>query len=230
MIWIELLGPSGIGKSFIFDKVVQSGVDIGMATNKANNALLHRVLRKIQRRKRQRDFNSLILEHTVRDQHTVQTFMQGLTNYSQNPIVQLNMCDYFHYKLRDFHFQKSNLSTDGVFFSEDGILHLNYGIDVDNIEMIHMPDYVIGLTASPEYIVNNRLQRIKSGKANLIEREFSENELLNNVFPLNFEVYNKKTCVIRNFLRERYFDINVEATPLPKIITEIDEILRCIKR
>lgn len=232
MIWIELLGPSGVGKSYIYKNLVDNAV---VAPVEILGGTKHEFLRNKKRLKPFifRNFNRKLsqfkFDYNAIDRITNDVFNNGLDKYSNNVIVKQKLNDYYQYKFKEYKFLQKALKEDDVFLSEDGIMHLNYGITSDNVKKILVPDVIINLHASMEYINNNRYNRIRKNKANIIE-SISENEILEDLFSKNYILYEHKVTVLRKFYEDRFYEIDVENNNIESIISKVDEILKYHKK
>ena len=231
MIWIELLGPSGIGKSYIYKKLlerdaVRPAEYIGCPNNWLTNSNL---AKSYIARKFYRELHNFKFKEENIDILTKKVFQDGLNTYTDDIKIKDKMFQYYQYKFKEIKYLSDKLKSNDIFFSEDGILHLNYGVTAENIKEILRPDFIINLTASDEFINQNRLKRIAGNESNIIEQQTSEEELQKVVFPKNIALYKKKVNVLREFYKNNFFELNIQDQPSEMIIQKIEEIIKWIK-
>lgn len=233
MIWIELLGPSGVGKSYIYKEMLSRNKYIQPELNLSYKGLFfkmfspsHKMGSSLRYKEFRLEFSKFVPIYEKRDTETIHAFLQGLDLYTDEPIVKLNLSNYFHYKFKEFKFLQARMDNNSLFFSEDGILHLNYGVSDMNIHKILKPDFIINLTATAEYIQDNRLKRIKEKRHNLIEKIHSESILISEVFPKNYVNYNGKVDVLRQVYKDRMLDVDVESQSIEAIVGQIENQLK----
>lgn len=231
MIWIELLGPAGIGKSFLYNKLRERNIVNSTELSGFNNCLLinNKFVRAYLTKKFYKDLNCFKTEYSSVDALTNEVFNKGLDTYTNDSRIKNKLQEYYHYKFKELKFLDHKLKKKDVFFSEDGIVHLNYGITQENINEILKPDFIISLTASDEFINNNRIKRINSQKGNIIEKQTSIEVLQHTVFPKNIRLYKEKTEVLKKVYKDRFFEINVEVDDVDLIVSKIEEIIKWIK-
>lgn len=232
MIWIELLGPSGIGKSFIYQELLKQKIvlPIELCPYHPNKFVAHnKWCRFLLIRKFYRDFHKYIPIYNELDLMTQTVFKDGLVFYSDNQRARKSLEDYYLYKFKEFKFLQEKLKQNDIFFSEDGILHLNYGINEDNVHQILLPHVVIHLKASEDFVHNNRLKRIREKKSNMIEKEIPDEELPG-VFSKNYLRYNQKMELLKKHYKNNFFEINVEENGIEAIIAKVQDIIKWAKK
>lgn len=226
MIWIEFTGPSGVGKSFWFEKVInQSGmlrpekiVTKNFLNTKSNLSLKNKFYKILY----QSNFKKKAIEHRVfnsiksnfkiiynkSDLLQIASFLKGLNNYDDNPINQLRLADFYYDKIKEYKLYENYLNQNDFFLSEDGIIHTNFG-DLSSLgNRIRLPNLIINFQASDDFILKNRQKRIRSGNANLIEQVLNEKDLKQYIIE-----YNKKYRIkIENLksMNTRVIDLNLE--------------------
>lgn len=232
MIWIELIGPAGVGKSFIFnalrstysqfrpfEHIPVSPPVLGILSR--NNAL-RRWVHTLNIQRKMRNFR---MDYNRVDEETISVFWDAMDVFTNSSVVKLELARYFHYRLREVKFHEKVLDDSGLFFSEDGLIHLLIlGLNPDNIRRIRKPDVLICLDASEIYIRENRVRRIQQGRPSLVEKSMSEDQLIHEFFPKNYRLYREKAKVLKDHYGPKFFEINVEDSPAQKTVDEIKSI------
>ncbi|TXK75404.1 hypothetical protein [Mesonia sp. HuA40] len=194
MIWIEFMGPAGVGKSFWFKRLLQEDLglnpDIILAENylaKSKTKLSDIVFNLAYSCNLKKDFiiqkvcsqikTSYRDDYNDSDLFHIGTFMDGLSVYDSNAINKLRLSNFYYYKIREFKVYEGLFKKDDIFLSEDGIMHLNFGDFSRANKKVRLPDVIINFEASDDFILKNRLTRINLGKGNLIEKMMTPIEL-----------------------------------------------------
>lgn len=174
MIWIELLGPSGGGKSFIYQELLKQKIvlPVELCPYHPNKFVAHnKWCRFLLIRKFYRDFHKYIPIYNELDLMTQTVFKDGLVFYSDNQRARKSLEDYYLYKFKEFKFLQEKLKQNDIFFSEDGILHLS-PVYFEEIN----PRLAIVLEKDKELILRQRRERAKTNPR-LVEELFNEKEL-----------------------------------------------------
>ncbi|MCG2431663.1 hypothetical protein [Aequorivita xiaoshiensis] len=238
MIWIELMGPAGVGKSFWFKRLLQedSGLnpDVILAErylSKSKTKLSDKVFNLVYSCDLKKDFivqkvcsqvkNNYQDDFNVSDLFHIGTFMDGLSVYDSNAINKLRLSNFYYYKMREFKTYESLFKEDDLYLSEDGIMHLNFGDFSKANTEVRLPDAIINFEASDEFILKNRLKRIKLGKGNLIEKMMTPIELETYIKNYNL-VYREKVNSLKS-LNINVIDLKVEE------IDKNDNVLKLLK-
>lgn len=243
MIWIEFTGPSGIGKSFWYEKVIKLNNSFNSerivvenylksSSNLTLKELCYKVLFlcNIKRSAITNLFFSKIksqfkITHNKSDSSHIELFMKGLVNYDLNAINQLRLLNHYTEKFKEHKVHEYYLSKSELFLSEDGIVHTNFG-NLSSCESdIVLPDLIINLKASDTYILKNRLNRINKGQANLIEQRIQRNDLKDYVKLYNANYYQKIEKLKQKNVPVADFDVENNTTA-KDILQEITEFIK----
>ncbi len=226
MIWIEIIGPSGVGKSYLFKKLLLNDITLQPEFCHLKSFPFPNFIKKrVSYKKYHKALANFDLVLNSSDLITIKSFLQGLDIYSENDTVKLNLANYFYYKFRELKYVQSFMAAKDVFLSEDGIVHLNYGITAESIDGMHLPDAVISLSASEAYIKENRLKRMESGKPNFAEKYHKKEQSIEKMFSRNYLLYSMKVDILHKKLKDKFFDINVENLSTEDIVSKIEKII-----
>lgn len=239
MIWIEIIGSGGIGKSYIFNELCKEHPKFQPYNNQSivNNKILNFLPKQstLFRRFSIRDINKRIdrfkLEYSESDENAIKVFFDSLPIFTDDPVVKLELCKYFSYRFREMKFFETHLKTSDFFLVEDGLIHLLIsGINSTTIKEISKPDILISLSASLEYVSKNRKKRISLNRPSLIESRIPDAEFFNVFFPRNFRIYKEKTLILKEFYGKNFHEIDVEMESLPSVIEKINEAVTSFQR
>lgn len=237
MVWFEFVGPAGVGKTYFFRKLLQhfpslhpdrllvnritASGDVskfslkvrlvaqlrqwGMLKNIADQMIIAAARRRLK------------LTYTEAERRLVEGFFIGLPQYDSDPVAQLRLSAFYLEKLEQHKLMEHYLGPNDLFLSEDGLVHLNFGIG--SVAGALMPDVVISLDADDAYILKNRLGRRKSAEANRNEQLKTADELTAYVFDYN-ATYRKKVNALQQ-AGVRVHQIDVQRPDVMERITEI---------
>lgn len=220
MIWIEVLGPSGVGKSYWYAHFMKLYPEF-----QPEKLLLKRVYEKRKRLnlpikiklffilyhlnlpKVSSFFKNILVEYCIRSypkspdvywkNNTIaEKYLQAVRLYQEPEISILSKIQYFAKTLNAFRAYEYYLEPDDVFIAEDGLLHLS-PIYFDELN----PDIAIVLEKDKEIIIRQRKERAKSSPR-LVEELFNEQEL-KNYLDNALQLYTNKINALksRNIIR-----------------------------
>ncbi len=191
MIWVEFMGPSGVGKSYwyrkIADRFPQWVPETLLAKRIRTTTLFSELPLKarlaariggmgiapqacnaflIAQAKKYAERKGL-LELTDAELGLAQSFLEGIQPY--DPLYRLQSSALYLEKLKHLKFCDRILEKNELYLSEDGVLHLNKGYHHTPPSEIRFPDAIFYFNASESYIFENRIKRKRSGKSSLTE-------------------------------------------------------------
>lgn len=198
MIWIEILGPSGVGKSYWYEKFMQEHPSLEpkklvvdnifdskefenlplkikilfwiyrMDIYKISNHLKHRLFSYFFKGF-QRKSKSIFPQE---DNIIIKKYLDHIDSLKEPQIVVLKKISYFHQKLIEFKFFDFYLKDDDIYIAEDGLMHLApifiSELQADKI-LIFKKDY--------QSLMNQRLERAANKPSTFIEYLLNENDL-----------------------------------------------------
>lgn len=182
MIWIELIGPSGVGKSYWYEKFMQKYPEYEPRQLVLNQIYKSEDLTKlplktkfmfwVYRMKMYRisnHFKHKLFNYFLKDFHIkskfiftpkddliIKKFLKNIDTLNEPQIFVLKKIGYFHQKLIEFKFFQFHLEENEIYIAEDGILHLS-PIFIEELEA----DKVIILEKGYKKIVEQRSERVK---------------------------------------------------------------------
>ncbi len=133
-------------------------------------------------------------------------------------MLKLEIYNYYHYRFKQLKFLSQTAAQNEVYLAEDGILHLNYGFSEENLPQMWLPDFIINLEASPEYIYANRVKRMKGGKPNTVEKLYQHSTELDKIIERNYALYKEKVTILKPYYQSRMLSVNVETTPFEQLL------------
>src|SRR5690606_39227488 len=117
------------------------------------NVLLDRMVIAAARRR----FNFV---YTQAERDLANAFFRGLPQYDSDAIARLRLSAFYLEKMEQHKLMAHYLGPKDLFLSEDGLIHLNFGLEATNGGLL--PQAVILLDADDNYILKNRLGRQNS--------------------------------------------------------------------
>lgn len=208
MIWIELVGPSGVGKSYWYNKLVQKHPEFHLKNSLVKSIICYlrstghadkrlRLLSFIANNKALSNSGLSVYAHNwllnygmeafgkIRPgdsrelEALVALFLEDLGSI-EDPMLRLKMANLYTRRLKEFVCCRSLAEKDQPVLFEDGIIHNNHGICNQNFLKVEtaLPAKLIFLKADLEYIYRNRKRRIARGLGTFKEKDMSDEELL----------------------------------------------------
>jgi hypothetical protein len=195
MIWIELLGPSGVGKSFWYAQFMRKYPELEPETLLLKRVYERRKVLKFSFKiklffllynlripKFSSFFKNLLGEYFInsypkipqlyqKDNLIAEKYLQNVRLYQEPEISILYKIQYFAKTLNRFRAFEYYLKENDVFIAEDGILHLS-PLFFEEIN----PDLAIVLEKDKELILRQRRERAKTNPR-FVEELFNEKEL-----------------------------------------------------
>lgn len=251
MVWIEFMGPSGVGKSFWYNKIVEKFPELDppkLLFDRINKSSLHlkapnkiKILSEISKlRYKQLYFRKLYIEYFrntieqekefkygTKEAEIVNIFFEGISFSLTDPITRIKLCEMYAQKLKQHCIYDFILKEKDVFLSEDGIIHTNWGLGINrnDFNKIPLPNIILLFTGSEDYIFNNRKKREGGGAQTWVEATKNYEDLTEYVSSYH-KLYNKNI----NFLKKsgiKIVEINVEDEVIEeKIFAEISLLLK----
>src|SRR5690606_31598813 len=123
MIWIELLGPAGVGKSYIYEQLSKRNKElIGFNLGTPETDLLSK-LRMWITRGRKKIRQTIISDWTENELLTIESFLKGIDILYEHPLLKLEIYGYFYYRIKQLKHIFQSTDKNAVYLAEDGILH-----------------------------------------------------------------------------------------------------------
>lgn len=234
MIWIEMIGPGGVGKSFLNRELCKQYRDFRPYEWVPEASSELRFLpkgnhwrKRIHHRSIQRQIQSFRVDYEPGDEELVSVFLKGLSVFTESAVVKLELSAYFQYRIREMKFHEEMVKDRGLYFSEDGLIHLSIlGLDSKNLPIIKKPDWLIFINASESYVRDNRIKRMKDQAPSLVERSLPEAQFIQQFLPRNYRLYQEKANLLKEFYGSRFIELNVEALSSQEIIEEIYKVYK----
>lgn len=175
----------------------------------------------------QRQIQSFKVDYKPADEELVSAFLTGLSVFTDSALVRLELSAYFQYKLREMKFHEGVLDGKGMFFSEDGLIHLSIlGIDSRNLPVIKKPDWLIFINASESFVESNRINRMKSRAPSLVERSLSKSQFIQQFLPRNYRLYQEKAQLLKEYYGPQFIELNVEEMSSKELVEEVYKVYR----
>lgn len=202
MIWIEIIGPSGVGKSYWYEKFMKNHPEfepkqlvlerIYTSEDFVSFSLKTKCMFWIQRMNLYRvsnHFKHLLFSYfykgfqrksktifTAEDDIIIKKYLESIDSLNEPQIVILKKICYFNQKLTEFKFYQFYLKKDDVYIAEDGLMHLS-PVFIPGLQADHI------LIFEKEYptLLKQRLQRAKTKPTTFIEYLLNEDDLKNYV-------------------------------------------------
>jgi len=220
MIWIELLGPSGVGKSYWYEKFIKKFPEFEpkqMVLNHIYNSdefstlpLKIKILfwiYKLNLYRISNHFKHKLFTYFFKgfqrkskaifpetDNVFIKKYLESIDSLNEPQIVVLKKIDYFHQKLIEFKFYQFYLQENDVFLAEDGLMHL-CPVFLEELKA----DKVLILEKNYESLVAQRLQRAKKKPTTFIEFLLSEKDLKSYIKDY-YQLYDVKIkSIIQNY-------------------------------
>jgi hypothetical protein len=228
MVWVEMMGQSGVGKSYWFKRIIrheypdltpeavlQRRADLSEIELSKKGRVKHflRTLGLLPERY-VRGLDIEILTFLTQTYGVVQAddlnrdilrYLDTLWRYNgdcKDPLRRAKMISFvLHRRLPEF-IALSKITRPGdVVVFEDGIMHLNGGITrtyLGNETLSSTPDFVIHLNADASYVLENRLRRLAEGRGTPDELGLSR-EALQDLCAKAKERYQRKIeCLVNH--------------------------------
>lgn len=217
MIWIELIGPSGVGKSYWYERFMQKHPEYEpkqMVLNRIHNSKefvtvpikikvlfwiynlnIYRVSNHFKHKlfayffKGFQRKSKAIFPET--DNVFIKKYLESIDSLNEPQIVVLKKIDYFHQKLIEFKFYQYYLQEDDIYLAEDGLMHLA-SVFIPELQA----DKILILDKEYQKLLNQRLQRAKNKPTTFIEFLLNEKDLKRYVQDY-YTMYSKKIDTIR---------------------------------
>lgn len=232
MIWIELMGPSGVGKSYCYQKLMEAAPELNPA-----HTLFKRIVESEYFRAypfyikvcalfakwnfKPSGFKNIVINFTLKrverfkgfsfdekDDHLVKCYLGSIFDIKENAVYKLKKIEYFSKSLLLFKTFEYFLKEDDLYIAEDGILHQCH--DFFSPELIKLPNKIYCLSLPEDLILKNRLKRKKKGNSTFLELIATGDELEKYVKQYN-KAYNSKVSLLRNLNRINVMDFRLES-------------------
>lgn len=209
MIWIELIGPSGVGKSYWYSAFLKKYPSLDPQT-----ILLKRVYEK--RKEMQFPFKVKLffllyhlhlpklsfffkiqlyhyllakyqpsLEQLREDEEIAKQYLESVQKYKEPQKSILEKISYFALKLREFRMYESYFDKEDIYLAEDGLLHLS-PVYCKALQ----PDLAIVLSKNKDVVIMQRKERAKT-QPRLVER-LLEGQALDDYVTHYYTLYTQK--------------------------------------
>lgn len=239
MIWIEILGPSGVGKSYWYEKFMQKYPEY-----EPKQLVLNRIykseditklplkiqlmfwvykmnLYRISNHFKHKLFNYFFKGFqrksktifTQNDDIIIKKFLESVDALNEPQIVVLKKISYFHQVLIEFKFYQFYLDKNDIYIAEDGLMHLST-IFIEELQV----DKVLIFEKDYEKLVMQRLQRAKTKPSAFIEFLLNEDELKNYIQDYYILYSTKIKSIIQNYKAANTKVINLDESD---VLTEI---------
>lgn len=247
MIWIEFLGPSGVGKSYWCQKFIEKYPDYEI-----NTLTLKRIRKSIHYSKsplyikfyfflfylnvpKLKTFTkqSLIIYflrnfekkdksiYTINDENIIRKYLEAILKVEEPHILKLKRIEYFANQLRRQKFYNFYLEDNDVFISEDGLQHLA-PIFISELK----PNLYIILNKDLSNITEQRLKRAKSNPTTFIEFLLDTNDL-KKYLEVYYLIYQKKINDIKQIeLKRNTLELDCDKQDIIQLIYERIQLLQ----
>lgn len=212
MIWIEILGPSGVGKSYWYNKFMAKYPDLdpqGMVLKRIYQSddyqnfsfkikcmffISNMNIYKFSNHFKLKLFSYFLHNFerksknifTADDNILIKKYLANVDCLNEPQIVVLKKIDYFHSKLIEFKFYNFYLREEDTYIAEDGLLHLS-PIFIEELK----PNKLLVFEKDFEKLLCQRVQRARKNPTTFIEFLFNENDLKNYINKY-FIIYKQK--------------------------------------
>lgn len=202
MIWIEIIGASGVGKSYWYENFMQKYPDYEPKQLVLNQIYKSEDLTKVSLKIKfmfwgyfmklysvstyfkQKLFRYFLKDFqrkskavfTPEDDLMIRKFLKNIDTLHEPQIFVLKKIEYFYRKLIEFKFYQFYLEENEIYLAEDGILHLS-PIFIEELQA----DRVLIFEKEYEKIVAQRSKRAQEPIPPLIVTLFDENDLKSHI-------------------------------------------------
>ncbi len=250
MIWIELIGPSGVGKSYYFKKLIDKNSYLRpehilikrikqskeyLASPIYIKLLYVIIMLKIPKLKTVSEslfinhfsrylFNKDLLVNYEKYEEIVNTFLMEVAKIPEPKFIVMKKIELFSKTLNRFILYCNYFKENDIYIAEDGLQHLSPTF-LNNFK----PTLFIILKADKKKIIKQRLNRAKVSPTTLIEKIYNEKKLLSYLEDYYFENYNRKLQIIKKTVPTISISISDENNVIRNIENEISKLKkRCI--
>lgn len=218
MIWIELLGPSGVGKSYWYEKFMQKYPEY-----EPRQLVLNRIytssefnrqslkiklmfyiykmnIYKISNHLKHELYNDLVEKfdrksrtiYNQNDEMIIKKYLENKDILNEPQIVILSKIKYFYDKIRELKFLEFYLLENDIYIAEDGLMHLS-PIFISELQA----EKIIIFEKSYKIVVNQRMKRAKERPTTFIEFLLKD-EVLKKYIEDYYNIYKKKITSINH--------------------------------
>lgn len=221
MIWIEILGPSGVGKSYWFEKFIQRYPEydpkakvlqriyesedlskhslkirmmfwvLNLNLYRISNHFKHKLFFYFQKGFQRRSKTIF----TQNDDILIGKYLKNIDSLNEPQIIVLKKIEYFHTKLIEFKFYEFYLNDNDVYLAEDGLMHLAPTF----IEELKA-DKVLIFEKGYDKLIEQRIQRAKNNPTTFIEFLLNEENLISYIHNY-YKLYTTKIQAVLNDLK-----------------------------
>lgn len=244
MIWIELLGPSGVGKSYWYNKFMEEYPEY-----EPQKKVVERIyeskyfqiaptwlklvffLCKIRNIRILRFFNRLIFNWYLNKfesfdkgiygqnfEELIQKYLENILLINEPNISIIKKIEYYTYKLKEFKFYEFFLHEDDIYIAEDGLQHL-HPIYCESI----CPNLYFYLDFDIEIIKKQRLKRASDNPTTFTEFLVNQYEL-KQIIELYYLQYFKKIESIKTERISNLKFINIKHDIKEELLKEIEKL------
>lgn len=252
MIWIEIIGPSGVGKSYWYEKFMKQYPEyepkqlaltqIYKSEEFNKSPLKIKILFWIYRLNFYRVSNhfkhklfSFFLKRFQRNSRTIfiqkddiiiKKYLENVDTLKEPQIVVLKQIDYFHQKLMEFKFYEFYLEENDIYIAEDGLMHLS-PVFIEELQA----DMALIFEKNYETLVKQRLLRARKKPSTFIEFLLKEKDLKNYIQDY-YELYAVKIeSIFKNYKVSKAKLIDLDKVDVLKEIHEsVTRIQKLIDR
>ena len=237
MIWIEIIGPSGVGKSYWYDKFMQKHPEY-----EPKNLVLNQIYKsedltqlplkikfmfwvykmnayRISNHFKHKLFNYFLKGFqrksktifTANDEVVIGKYLISIDSLNEPQIIVLKKIAYFHEKLIEFKFYEYYLKEDDIYIAEDGLMHLSSAF-IPELQA----DKVLIFEKEFQKLMDQRIQRAKNKPTAFIEFLLNTEDLKNYI-QAYYQLYNAKIKAIsQNMKPNQVHSINLEQADVLK--------------
>jgi len=246
MIWIELIGPSGVGKSYWYEKFMKQYPfyepkqlvlnRIYKSDEYAKMPLKLKVMFWLQRLSIYRIskyFQNKLFSYFLKnfekkskniyknkDEVIIKSYLENVNILNEPQIVILKKISHFHQKLREFKFYQFYLNENDIYISEDGLMHLA-PVFISDLQ----PDRIFIFQKNFHCLVNQRLRRAKATPTTYIEFLLNKCDLEEYIIKY-YEVYASKIKEINQIIPARKVN-NFNLDDVDVIKEMYQEVITC---
>lgn len=199
MIWIELIGPSGVGKSYWYEKFMQKYPEYEPRKKVLDNIyateayrqfplkvkLMFQIYRlnlyRVSNHFKHKLFNYFFKSFQRKSKSTftnkvddviIKKYLEHIDALNEPQIIVLKKIHYFHDVLIRFKFYQHYLKENDIYIAEDGLMHLS-SVFIKELQA----DKILVFEKNFDVMLQQRLERAKKKPTTFIEYLFNEEEL-----------------------------------------------------
>jgi len=251
MIWIECMGPSGVGKSYYYQRLITQFPELNP------DAILYNRIKESKYYKafpihvrlgslfvkwniKPIFFRNIVIQHTLKnidkfdgfafdeaDKKFIASYFKGTDYLFEDAVLKLKKIEYFSKSLLLYKAHEYFLKENDIYIAEDGIMHqCNEFLYAD----VKYPKAVFYFKLDHKKLLQNRFNRIKTGNPTYIEATSTPEALEAYVTNYN-RVYKAKIEKLRAFGTIDIFEVESRTENcLPALIEKVKSIQQSLIR